>query len=57
MKALLYVIHKAYIPVCVGAIHVGKFDRGTGMAAVEDDEQGTAGRQFGDETAMQSVAV
>ena len=57
MESLLDVVHEIDIAVCVGAIDVREFDGGAGVAAVEDDEQGTAGRQFGDETAMQSVAV
>ena len=54
---MLHVIHEIYIAVCVGAIDVGELDCGTGMAAIEDDEEGAAGGEFGDEPAMEGVAV
>ena len=52
MESLLHVVHEIHIAVCVCTIDVREFDCGTGMAAIEDDEEGTACREFGDETAM-----
>ena len=57
MEALLHVIHESDIAVCVGAVDVWEFDGGTGMAAIEDDEEGAAGGEFGDEMPMEGVAV
>ena len=54
---MLHVIHEIDIAVCVGAVDVGQLDCGTGMAAVEDDEEGAACGEFGNEPAMQRVAV
>ena len=57
MKSFLHVVHKVDIAVCVRTIDVGKLDCGAGMAAIENNEESAAWGEFGNETAMECVAV
>lgn len=57
MEALLKVIHQIDVAVRVCAIDEWKFDGGARVATVEDDEEDTGGREFGDEMPVQKVTV
>jgi len=54
---LLYVVHERDVAVFVGAVDEGEFDRGAGVAAVEDHKEGRGGVEAGHEVPMEGVAV